>query len=338
MRGSRQACAAHIAAGPDRGLATLCAEAAVHKPTVKPLRMASNSGLALAAACSAGFLWGTGALVVNVLISRYGFAPENISFWRFAVGAMVLLAVFGRRIDGSKLRPLLGTVVVAGTAMAGYVLCWFLGIERIGAAIPTLIALCLPPILVTLVALVRGQEKLDMPLVLVLAAALVGTLLIVARHDTGSGVGDQRNLIIGIAYAVGSAVLYAGFTLVSGRLSVELGAGQAATCLTLVAAFVMVVSTLYRPLFWPTGVPPQAWFLYLGVVTAALALLAFSWGAARLSPTALTVATLIEPLTAVALAALFLGEQLSAWQWLGAALLLLSIWGLGRRVSVPSPA
>ena len=53
--------------------------------------------LALAAACGAGFLWGTGALVVNVLIARHGFTPENISFWRFVVGAVVLLAVFGRR-------------------------------------------------------------------------------------------------------------------------------------------------------------------------------------------------------------------------------------------------
>ena len=231
----------------------------------------------------------------------------------------------------SKLRPLLRTVLIAGTAMAGYVLCWFLGIERIGAAIPTLIALCLPPVLVTVVALVRGREKLDAPLFVVLTAALIGTALIVSRHDSGSGAVVQHDLIIGISYSIGSAILYAGFTLVSGRLSTELGAGQASTYLTVVAALVMGLSTLYRPLHWPTGIPPQAWFLYLGVVTAALALLVFSWGAARLSPTALTVATLVEPLTAVVLAAVFLGEKLGAWQWLGGILLLLSIWGLGRR-------
>ena len=68
-----------------------------------------------------------------------------------------------------------------------------------------------------------------------------------------------------------------------------------------------------------------------GIVTAALALLAFSWGAARLSPTALTVATLVEPLTAVLLAALLLGQSLTPPQWLGTALLLASIWGLSRR-------
>lgn len=67
------------------------------------------------------------------------------------------------------------------------------------------------------------------------------------------------------------------------------------------------------------------------MVTAALAVLAFSWGAARLSPIALTVATLLEPLTAVLLSAALLGERLGATQWLGAALLLVSIWGLSRR-------
>ena len=299
-------------------------------------RGSSQSVIALSAACSAGFLWGTGAVVVNVLIAKYGFTPENISFWRFTVGAVILLAVFGRRIHWQQLRPLMMTVLAAGTAMAGYVLCWFLGIEHIGAAIPTLIALCLPPVLVTVFALVRGQETLNVQLFAVLVAALTGTVLIVFRHDTGVGTTDQHELIIGVSYSLGSALLYAGFALISGRLSTRLGAGQATTCLTVVSALVMGLYSLYRPLYWPTGVPPQAWFLYLGVVTAALALLAFSWGAARLSPTALTVATLVEPLTAVLLAALFIGEQLRAGQWLGGFLLLFSIWGLGRRRTLPA--
>jgi DME family drug/metabolite transporter len=136
-----------------------------------------------------------------------------------------------------------------------------------------------------------------------------------------------------VAFSVASAVLYAAFTLVSGRLAQDLGAGPMTTCLTIVAAVVMGLSGFYRPLAWPAEVAPEAWLLYLGVVTAALALLAFSWGAARLTPTALTVATLIEPLTAVALSALLLGEQLSAWQWLGGTLLMGAIWGLSRRGS-----
>jgi drug/metabolite transporter, DME family len=286
---------------------------------------------AMAAACFAGFLWGTGALVVNLLIHRHGFRPETISFWRFVVGAVVLLAAFGRPSLWRALRGRWLVVIGAGTCMALYVLAWFLGIERIGAAIPTLIALCLPPVLVTAWSVLRGRERLDVALCALLAAALVGTGFIVGSHGGPGGDITADAMLAGVAFSVASALLYAVFTLISGDLSKALGAGPSAACLTVVAAAVMGLTGLYRPLAWPTEVAPEAWLLYLGVVTAALALLAFSWGAARLSPTALTVATLLEPLTAVVLAALLLGEHFSGWQWLGAAMLLASIWGLSRR-------
>nr|MDP9124494.1 EamA family transporter [Pseudomonadota bacterium] len=104
----------------------------------------NGTGLRLGAACGAAFLWGTGSLVVNLLVSRHGYQPQSISFWRFVLGAASLLLVFGRAMPWRRLlregAPLLG----AGAVMASYVLLWFIGIAHIGAAIPTLIALCLP--------------------------------------------------------------------------------------------------------------------------------------------------------------------------------------------------
>ncbi|CAN5297793.1 EamA family transporter [soil metagenome] len=249
------------------------------------------------------------------------------------VGSVVLLAVFGRPSLWRAVRPQLGLVIASGACMALYVLCWFLGIACIGASIPTLISLCLAPVLVTAVAVLRGQERADGALFVVLAAALTGTALIVTRHGGSTDELPAGVMWIGVGFSIASAVLYAAFTLVSGHLSQSLGAGPMTTCLTIVAAITMGLTSLYRPLVWPAEVAPEAWFLYLGVVTAALALLAFSWGAARLTPTALTVATLVEPLTAVALSALLLGEHLSGWQWAGGALLMGSIWGLSARES-----
>ena len=301
-------------------------------PRADPVQPPGRPTLAMAAACGAGVLWGTGALVVNLLVSRHGFTPASISFWRFAIGAVVLLLVFGRRLPGRDIVALWRPLIGAGAAMAGYVLCWFLGIERMGAAVPTLIALCLPPVLVSLHGVLRGRERLDAPLVLVLGAALLGTALVVTRHGPSQAV-PAADVLAGVGYSLVSALLFAGFSLGSGRLSTRLGAGPAATCLTIVAAAVMGLYGWVRPLQWPEGLPPQAWYLYLGVVTAALALLAFSWGAARISATALTVATLIEPLTAVLLSAWLLGEALGPLQYAGAVLLMASIWALGRRVS-----
>lgn len=153
----------------------------------------SSQKLALLAACSAGVLWGTGALVVNVLIAQHGFTPESISFWRFGIGAVVLVMVFGRRIVWKRLKPLLLMVCVAGVAMASYVLLWFLGIEQMGAAVPTLIALCLPPVIVTIIAVIRGQEKADVHLLLILLGAVIGTLLIIVKEDTALHGVDSHN-------------------------------------------------------------------------------------------------------------------------------------------------
>jgi DME family drug/metabolite transporter len=272
-------------------------------------------------------------LVVNVLVETHGFTPENISFWRFVVGAAVLLAIFGRRIAWVRLRPLIGMVFMAGVGMAGYVLLWFLGIEQLGAAVPTLIALCLPPVIVTALAVARRQEPTDLQILLVPIGAIVGTVLIVAQHGVKATSGSSSRTSLGVVISIGSALLYAGFSTISGRISIALSAGPATACLTVVQAAAMGLFGLYRPFSWPADVPPQAWFLYLCVVTAALALLAFSWGAARLKPTALTVATLLEPLTAVVLSAALLGQRLNAVQWFGGALLLFSIWALGRRAA-----
>jgi DME family drug/metabolite transporter len=293
-------------------------------------------GLRLGAACGAAFLWGTGSLVVNLLVARHGYHPQSISFWRFVLGGAALLAVFGRAMPWGRLVREGLPLLAAGTVMALYVLLWFQGIARIGAAIPTLIALCLPPVFVTAWALLRGRQRASAMLVAILAASLAGTVLLIVGGGTQGGARPGATVddwIQGVVASVGSALLYAGFTLVSPTLSRQWGAGAATTALTLSATAVMGLSGLVWPLQLPHEATPEAWLLYLGMVTAALALLAFSWGAARLSPTALTVATLVEPLTAVLLAAAFLGERLQPAQWLGALLLMGGIWGLGRDVS-----
>ena len=78
---------------------------------------------------------------------------------------------------------------------------------------PTLIALCLPPVLVTLVALARGQERLDVSLVVVLAAALIGTVLIVAKHGAASARREPCTTLL-----VGRGFLGRDRTVLYGRL------------------------------------------------------------------------------------------------------------------------
>lgn len=298
----------------------------------------------LAAASAAGALWGTGALVVAVLIGTFGMTPPAISFWRFALGSAVLLVLFGRGLVRNATRGRLLLAGAAGAGMAGYVLCWFLGIERLGAAVPTLIALCLPPVLVTAWGAARGSLRVDAALLVLLAAAVGGTALVLAPA-AGVGVGDGAvrdagnpaapgGALAGIGLAVASAVLYALVSLVSGRLSAALGAGPSAAGMSVAATAVTALAAPFVALGWPADPGAAPLLAYLGIATTTVALLAFAWGAARLTPTALTVATLVEPLTAVVLAALLLGEPLAPVEWVGAVLLLGALVGLGRRRAV----
>ena len=100
-----------------------------------------TTGARLGAACGAAFLWGTGSLVVNLLVARHGYHPQSISFWRFVLGAASLLLVFGRTMPWRRLLREGAPLLAAGAVMASYVLLWFIGIAHIGAAVRTLIAL-----------------------------------------------------------------------------------------------------------------------------------------------------------------------------------------------------
>jgi DME family drug/metabolite transporter len=302
-----------------------------------PATRGASTAPRLAAACGAAFLWGTGSLVVDQLVVRHGYAPQSISFWRFVLGSIALLAVFGRRLPWRRLAREGAPLWIAGAVMAGYVLAWFQGIARIGAAVPTLIALCLPPVFVTAWGLARGRLRASAGLALLVLMAVAGAAALVIGGQPAAGAGGSsagpapEAWLAGIGFSVASALLYAGFALVSPGLSRRWGAGVATTACTLGATVVMGLSGLVWPLQLPRELTPEAWLLYLGMVTAALGLLAFSWGAQRLTPTALTIATLVEPLTAVVLAWLVLGERLHAVQGAGAALLLASLYGWGRR-------
>jgi drug/metabolite transporter, DME family len=80
-----------------------------------------------------------------------------------------------------------------------------------------------------------------------------------------------------------------------------------------------------------------AWLLviYLGVVTMAFAYVLLYAGLRSTPSGTAVVATLLEPVTAILIAVLFLDEKLSAAGVLGCLLILVAIGSLGRRVDPP---
>jgi DME family drug/metabolite transporter len=62
--------------------------------------------------------------------------------------------------------------------------------------------------------------------------------------------------------------------------------------------------------------------MYLGIATIAIPYLLYALSLARLSSALVVTLTLIEPVTATALGAFFLNEDITMVSWLGAAIVL----------------
>jgi DME family drug/metabolite transporter len=156
------------------------------------------------------------------------------------------------------------------------------------------------------------------------------------------GLGDAQapHPAWGVVAALGSGTAYALSADVGRSLTQEHDALAVTTCTTsVVAAFLvpggLVVAVLRGDSMGASD--GRTWLLvvYLGVVTMAFAYVLLYAGLRSTPSGTAVVATLLEPVTAVLIAVLFLGETLSVVGVVGSLLILGAIGSLGRRMEHP---
>lgn len=288
------------------------------------MKTQTPAALAWGSVLLAGVLWGVGALVAQSVMAK-GIAPYSLSLARFALGLPLLWWWHWRQVaatpSAAEWRPLSwrDKALVAGTgvAMAMNVTCWFAGITHIGAALPTVISICCAPVIVALLSVLRGYERVSARLLSALVLALGGVALIVVTRE----VSLPQDYAVGLSWSFASAGLYALVVLGNARMPRQVSAVTASTWSMSVAALLMLAMAVMQGITWPQD--GMAWLQvgYTGVFTTSIAYLAFAWGARRLSPVATVVGTLIEPLVTAVAAAWLLAQPLTGQQCLGAVLL-----------------
>jgi drug/metabolite transporter, DME family len=276
----------------------------------------------------AALLWGTSGVSGEIVADRAGLGPLDIAWHRMAIGAAVLLTGYAltrhrRAATGGTLTR--GTAVrlgLVGTGLAVYQFAFFAAVATAGVSISTLVALGLAPLLIAVGAAVLGHGSPDRATVVALVVALVGLVLLVgisAGADTGTTV------VLGALLAAGSALGYAVVTLA--------GAGVPAGIPVTLVGFAGG-ALLLTPLALATGLQVTAdplalgVLIYLGAVPSALAYALFFRGLQTVPGAVASIVTLLEPLTATALATAFLGERLSPGALAGGLLVLAAVAGL----------
>lgn len=262
--------------------------------------------------------------------------PPSVAAVRLAVGALGLVAVvaFLRRLP-SLTRLLRNPLTwVSGVAVAGYQGLFFVGVERTGVAVGTLVSLGLAPLLAGLLGWAMREGAPGWSWAVMTAFAVVGLVLL-----TRGGITDPDPL--GVLAALGAGACYAIYTVFGTRLTRD---GHDST--SVMAAAFAVGALLLTPFLWsardwlmtPGGIALALW---LGLLATTVAYVLFGIGIARLQPGHVATLNLFEPVVATILGVTVLGEQLSATGWLGCALVVIALGGLGvleaRSSSVRTP-
>lgn len=288
----------------------------------------------------AGVLWGTGGLGVQLVREQVPMSVLTISAWRMLLAAAVLLtcvAVLRRRADLVALlrtHPVRAAVVGASTAL--YQALYFTAVVLAGVTVATVVSLGVAPVLLTIAESVRERRRPTTRRLLVLGTALTGLVLVsVAGHAAASG----PRVVAGTAAALASGAAYAFATWHGETLA------RATTPLALTTATTSVGALALAPLVLLADGPrvtadPQALALlaYLGLMTMALAYGLLYAGLRTTSSSAATLATLLEPVTAAAVAAAVLGERVGAWGLVGTGLVLAAVAGLAREDPLVQPS
>ncbi|MGY1717221.1 DMT family transporter [Geodermatophilus sp. SYSU D01106] len=294
-------------------------------PGSRPHTSSSARGfgfVVLAALC-----WGTSGISGRVVADRSDLSALDIAWYRLAIGALALLAAWAatsrRRGPAVRVpRPVAVRLGLIAAGLAGYQLAYFTAVERAGVSIATLVALGLAPLLVAVGGALLGHGRPQRATLVALGVALVGLTLLVgvsAGADSGTAV------LLGALVATGSALGYAVVTVAGGGVP----AGVPVTLVGFAGgALLLTPVVLAQGVSVPDDGTALAVLLYLGLVPSALAYGLFFTGVRTVPGAVASIVTLLEPLTATALATAFLGERLEPAAVAGGALLLAAVAGL----------
>ena len=276
----------------------------------------------------AALCWGTAGVSGSIVLDRTDLGPLDIAWHRMTIAALALGAVhvLGRRRRAAvpTTPPRRGTVVrllLVGAGLAAYQLAYFAAVPAAGVSIATLVALGLAPLLIAVGAALLGHGRPDAATLVALVVALAGLVLLV-----GISAGDGGTaVVLGALLASGSALAYAVVTLA--------GAGVPSGVPVTLVGFA-VGALLLTPVALASGLRTTAepvalaLLVYVGLVGSALAYAFFFAGITTVPGAVASIVTLLEPLTATALATAFLGERLSPGALAGGLLVLGAVAGL----------
>ncbi|MEQ8848300.1 DMT family transporter [Botrimarina sp.] len=286
-----------------------------------------RAGTALIALAALG--WGVSGGIGGVLMAD-GWDPFVVSFYRGAIGLLIVLAWLAVRPRGSGLasRAMWFWSAVAGLGVAGNFAFYFVSIAQGSVAVAAALMYCAPVFVYLISFTLRLEEPTGLKWA-AMATVMLGVVLLTRIGELGPGgvtpIGVGAGLLAGLSYAV----FIFGF-----KYAAPHGSPQA----ILAVAFAVLLAVLAWPadagqLVAAPGAPRWPLFVVLGVFGAGLSFMLYIVGLGHTTPAVASVAAMIEPVTASVFGFVVLDERLVGSQLLGMALILVTVTALSVHAS-----
>jgi drug/metabolite transporter (DMT)-like permease len=252
-----------------------------------------------------------GATVGTLLATRFVLAAAL--FWLLSLRRSGRLQALRRRDVGIALA--LGAVGY-GAQAGGY----FAALERLDASLLSLLVYTYP-VIVTVAAVALGREAAGRRTALALALASTGLVLVLA--GAAAGALDP----VGTVLALGTAVVYSAYILVSQGVAGRIGPLALGALVCTGAACSLTLGAAAAGDLHPAAVTAAGfgWLGGLAAVSTVAAISLFFAGLRLAGPTAASILSTLEPVVTVALAFVTFGESLGGAQLAGGALVLAAV-------------
>ncbi|MGO2037459.1 MAG: DMT family transporter [Brevibacterium sp.] len=286
-------------------------------------RSAQPTGLAASAVLVGALCLSISAIFVK--LAGVDAATTAVLRCAIAVIALVPLALVERRRHGGLSRSGICWAVAAGIALGIDYIAWTQAIYLVGAGVATVLV-NVQVIVLPLLALLVDREPvsrrflISLPLMLI-GVGLVGGILTLTEVGDGAVLGTILALIAGTGYGVYMFLTRRGQRRKAERTLQPLAwaTASAAVTATIIAQFTGGLDF--------AGIDPRSWIylIALALLGQVVAWLFINRGSSALMPAATASLLLIQPVLALVLAALILGEKLTVAQGVGAGLVVLAV-------------
>ena len=282
--------------------------------------MLNKKNLSILTVILAATLWGTTG-TVQALIPEYKepLVVGAIRLYLAAICLFLISIIFDKNLLSAIFKsPVL--IAFTGLFMMLYNMTFFAAVLISGVGVGTAITIGSAPIWAILFEFIvlKSTHGLNKLIGAILAVTGICVLMLFGDNTDWSNLGAFLALLSGLSYAL--------YSLSTSRIVKKLSHHNTAAWTFLIAAFLSTPVFIFFPSSWVFSHDAIYYLIFLGTFATGIAYSFFTFGLKYLNSSTAVTLSLVEPITAVILAIIILGEFFSMSQYLAIMVIILGLY------------